>query len=275
MTFWPVIARRAGSRAEARRTTLIPNQWDGSVQHYYHFMLGYLVPIFRWMTSHPKKPISVRDCGPMNQWFELLRENHEIEILNVGDVLHILAGKLSPHQVLRGMDNPQKFSSCELRRFAAFSSEIAAAKVGGIDTTEVLISARTTSDPFYNSEKSEAQQSGQERRSIPNLHEVVETWSDNRVSSVDMSTLNIYDQIWLHTQARVLIGQHGAGLTSMLWMSPGSTVIEILPPTPRHTQEIFANLARALDLNHIVVPQLGLHAPIDIEQITQALDQAR
>lgn len=257
------------------RTVLIPNQWDGSVQHYYHFMLGYLVPIFRWMDKHRGTPISVRDCGPMNDWFELVRETHDLDILNVGDVLHILAGDLAPHQVLRGMDNPQTFASRPLRHFALRTAEIAASKAGGINAKEVLVSARTTSSPFYTSGLSEAHESGPDRRSVPNLEEVVTSWSDERVLSLDMSTLDIFDQIRLHTQARVLIGQHGAGLTSMLWMSPGSTVIEILPPVPQHTSKIFANLARAMSLRYVVVHQEGLHTPVDGDLITQALVQIR
>ena len=268
----PAAIRRLGFGGVPKRTVLIPNQWDGSVQHYYHFMLGYLFPIFRWMDKHEQTPLSVRDCGPMNAWFELVRETHDVDILTVGDVLHILAGDLAPLEVLPGLDDPQTFSSRQLRRFALRTSEIAASKGVRAQEADVLVSARTTKDSFYTSELSEAPGSGPERRSVPNLDDIVASWNDDRITSVDMSTLNIYEQIRMHNHARVLIGQHGAGLTSMLWMSPGSAVIEILPPVPTHTQRIFADLARAMGLHYTVISQAGLHDPVDADQLTRALE---
>ena len=54
--------------------------------------------------------MSVRGRGPMNAWFERVWETHEINSVNLADVLHILASNLAPLEVLPGLDDPQTFS---------------------------------------------------------------------------------------------------------------------------------------------------------------------
>lgn len=58
--------------AYKERVFVVSNHWDGSVQVFYHFLLRYFAPITIWLRKDGSKRIAVRDCGPMNQWFDLL-----------------------------------------------------------------------------------------------------------------------------------------------------------------------------------------------------------
>jgi len=258
------------------RTVLIPNQWNGSVQQYYHFLLGYLAPILQWTTRHPGASIAVRDCGPMNRWFDLLRPQNDVEIMHVGDVLHVLAGNLQPNEVLQGMDFPERFSRTQLQAFANATLARAQQRVEvPLDPYPVIVSDRASHDEFFATSAAEWPESGSQKRSVPNLTEVVNSWGRSDVCVIDGATADMYEQIVLHSQATVLIGQHGAGLTNMLWMSPGSHIIEILPPMPKDATGIFASLAHTMGLQHIAIPQDSVHAPVDGELLTQALVQIR
>ena len=258
------------------RTVLIPNQWNGSVQQYYHFLLGYLAPIIEWTRKHPGRAVAVRDCGPMNRWFDLLRPECDVEIMTVGDVLHVLAGDLQPHTVLRGLDFPEEFSPSKLHNFAAATLTTAQQRVErGIDRYPILVSDRSSSDDFFSTPAAEWPESGSQKRSVPNLAEMVASWNAPDIHLLDGATTDIYEQIVIHSSARILIGQHGAGLTNMVWMPRGSVVIEILPPMPDDAQNIFANLAQALGHQHLLVYQESVHAPVGAGELQDAIVLAR
>lgn len=264
MNRWKSVAGRILRRPTNERVVLIPNQWNGSVQQYYHFLLGYLAPIFHWTAANPDKQIAVRDCGPMNRWFELLPPSTDVEIMTVGDVLHILAGDLQPHEVLRGMDYPDHFSPAEIAVFAERTRAIAQASGSDTPSSPVtVVTDRASFDDFFATPAAEWPESGSQKRSVPNLTDIVNSWNDPTVAIIDGARSDIYEQILLHSRARVLIGQHGAGLTNMIWMAPGSSVIEILPPMPADASPIFSNLARACGLHHFVIAQADIHSEID------------
>ena len=58
-----------------------------------------------------------------------------------------------------------------------------------------------------------------------------------------------WDQINISNKAKVLISQHGASLTNMLFMSPNSTVLELKASNDR-TNHCYFSLASALGLNY-------------------------
>jgi len=270
-----VLAKLRKHRLAGHRTVLIPNQWNGSVQQYYHFLLGYLAPIFEWTAKNPGREIAVRDCGPMNRWFDLLKPECDVEIMTVGDVLHVLAGDLQPNKVLRGMDYPDKFSRQQIIEFADRTRAIAAERSSGFDSyPTIIVSDRASHDEFFATPAAEWPESGSQKRSVPNLSQIAASLSARDLQVLDAAQVDIYVQILVHTHSRVLVGQHGAGLTNMIWMPRGSFVIEILPPMPDDAQPIFRNLARTLGHEHLVVAQKSVHAPVDPDQLREAIDLA-
>ena len=267
---------RFGRRRLAdKRVVLIPNQWNGSVQQYYHFLLGYLAPVFAWAESNPGKPIAVRDCGPMNRWFELLKPQFDVEIMTVGDVLHVLAGNLQPNRVLRGMDYPDHFSRHDIGTFADRTRQIARERFpDDLNGTSIVVSDRASSDDFFATPAAEWPESGSQKRSVPNLQEVARSLDPAHTRILDGATTSIEEQILTHSQARILVGQHGAGLTNMIWMQPGSSVVEILPPMPADATNIFRNLAETLGIRYITVNQESVHAPINPRELLNAVATA-
>lgn len=267
-----MLIRLSKPRWGSGRVVLIPNQWNGSVQQYFHFLLGYLAPVFAWATKNPSRPIAVRDCGPMNRWFDLLRPEHDVEIMTVGDVLHVLAGDLQPHRVLRGMDFPDRFSRTSIVAFADATYRLSLERARPLRShPRIIVSDRASSDDFFSTPAAEWPESGSQKRSVPNLREAIQSMDLLDAHIMDAAQVDIYEQIVLHSRAKVLVGQHGAGLTNMIWMTPGSWVVEILPPMPHDAQHIFRNLAKALGLRYIMVPQDALHAPVDLPALRAAI----
>lgn len=255
------------------RVALVPNQWSGSVQQYYHFLLGYLAPVILWLDRSGATAITVRDCGPMNRWFDVLPDPVDVEIMQVGHFLHVFSGELQPCVVLRGMDFPNEFSRRDLSRFRVRLMELL--DVPEAEPTAITLLDRRPADPFYFTAESEIDLAGAERRSVPNLG----LWADDvrpqaSVDFFDATDLSVRQQVERSARTRVLIGQHGAGLANMVFMRPGGTVIEIHPPLPAEAVHTFRLLAAACGHRYVTVPQEDVHAPIDHAALTEAVLRA-
>ncbi len=256
------------------RTALVPNQWSGSVQQYYHFLLGYLAPVILWLDRTGAQSITVRDCGPMNRWFDVLPDSVDVEVMQVGHFLHVFAGDLQPCVVLRGMDYPDEFSRRDLSRFRERLMELVS--VPEVEPSAVTILDRRPADPFYFTRESEIDLAGAERRSVPNLGNWAEGIRD-RVSLdfFDATDLSVREQVERSVGTRVLVGQHGAGLANMVFMRPGGTVIEIHPPLPEEAVHTFRRLSAACGHEYVTVPQADVHAPVDEAALTRRRSAGR
>jgi capsular polysaccharide biosynthesis protein len=82
-------------------------------------------------------------------------------------------------------------------------------------------------------------------------------------SLVDPAQISPVAQVAIFRETKLLIGQHGAGLTNMLWMDQGGTVVEVLPPRPAHDPPFFLNLARACGHRYFSIDQRDDHADIE------------
>jgi hypothetical protein len=253
------------------RTLVIARHWSGSVQQFYHYLLGYALPLGAWVEKTGTREVAVRDCGPMNPWFEMIGGSVDIKILAPPGALNWMVGRRTPSVVVEGMDHPLRFKRSRL--VAGRDAWLRLAGVAPVEPgSSVLVIDRASSDPFYHGPGAENPMSGSERRSVPNLAEIIGRL-DVRVPVTirDLAGMTPVDQIELLRGVGVLVGQHGAGLAHMVWMAPGSTIVEIKPPLPPVAVETFERLAKCLGHTYIVVPQSDPHAPVVEADVRSAL----
>jgi hypothetical protein len=251
---------------------LVPTN-AGSVEHFFHFLLGYLCPISDWMDRSGRREARVRDCGPMNPWFDLLRPEAEIEVVLAATMLRQVIQHRSRCVVLPQLDNVALFERDVIQSFAA------RIRRGAGPSTEqqagTVVVDRASSDPYYASPLSEVRTSGNERRSVTNMHEVsAALQSSGECRLLDAALLTPRAQVHAFSAAQVLVGQHGAGLANMVWMAPGSIVVEILPPVSPVVAEIFPRLAAACGHRYASVRQRDLHGPVSVEEVLAAVAAA-
>lgn len=243
---------------------VVPAQWQGSVEHFYHFFLGYFMPLVLWQERTGTMSFEVRDCGPMNPWFSLLRPGSDVDLMPPGVMLQRVLTHLQERQILHGWDDPQRFHRASLAEFsgAVLDRLDAPRQLDGLDRIVVL--DRRPGPAFFSSAGAEVSGSGAEWRSVPNMAEVAAALEPlGQVELVDAAGLTPQEQVRRFAGARLLVAQHGAGLANIVWLPPGSGVVEIQPPLPPIIDTIFPNLAAAVGVDHVLVPQADLHAPAD------------
>jgi capsular polysaccharide biosynthesis protein len=87
------------------------------------------------------------------------------------------------------------------------------------------------------------------RRTIVNESEVVEVLREFGFRMLSAEDLLFAEQVNILSGTRYLVSNHGAGLTNMLFMRPGNSVLELRHQTD-HVNNCYFTLASALGLNY-------------------------
>lgn len=268
-------------------TMLVPGTLWGPLTGFYHFLTGYLLPIALWLEGREGERIVVADCGPLNPWFDVLVPRDAVRFLPPGEMLREVARGAEGAVVLRNLDDPFLYVPEELQRFRTIVvGRLGLPDVGhpghppALPDGRVLMLDRTFVDPYYLEDRFKASRfpgTGPTRRTIPNIDRVEAAIArDAEVVREDLAAASPAEQVTRVAGSRVLVAQHGAGLTNMFWLPPGSSVLEILPPMhARLNASNYAMLARDLGHTYAVVHQDDLHAPVDPERIASEVRRIR
>lgn len=230
----------------------------GNAEHYYHFLFDLLLPL--WMTlprSAPAAPVAIREVGTMTP-----------RICDVfGDRIDIVPRTSADAAVttlpLHGMNPIAVFVRRRelegFRRFLLGKYGVSEAH----DRRLVLLIERMPPDEYFR-DHAVIKGSGSSRRSIVNHGELIAELercirAPLRLENVQLERMSFREQLETFTRAAVVIGQHGAGLANMLWMSPGQTVVELAHRSPRH----FEVLARSLGHRYVRYGAGADHARIE------------
>ena len=140
------------------------------------------------------------------------------------------------------------------------------AKVSG--RPQIVVVNRAEVPNYY--VKNEGGDYGPVRRSIPNLANIVEVLSSlGDVTLLSPDNTSTEGTIKILHNTDLLIGQHGAGLSNMVWMQKGSHVLEIT--YPEKTDPFFSDLAELVDLDFVrIVCQSNPHDEVDPIMVKQA-----
>ena len=268
---------------------------SGSVQHYYHFLFGFLVPLVRNWTILASAPESgevlVRSCAVMDP---LLRQLRLPGLSIIDAAAHAamrqkVAGEALRFFDIRGYDDPTLFDTAVFQSVRdqllfRFDDEVRAELRDLVSSSpssgpRIGIIRRLPSDPFYATDASERKTSGAERRSIANIDELyasVRRDGGNAILTA-LENRSLYYRMALFALADVVVGQIGAGLANLLWARQGTRVIEIIPEMFKrrfNDRYIFSDLACCLSLGHEVIWQESSHGAVDPAVVAAAVRRA-
>lgn len=274
----------------------------GSVEHYFHFLLGFLIPL---VLTHDtlcrgrlRPNIYVRSCAIMDVHLDHLnltglhiipKEEHARPIPSLDG--WCLCAKRVRRMTVKGLDHPDLYNSEAFDRARSLVLRHLQIEVNRAKQTLasdrrnypsesnplIVLIGRDKPDQYYKSERSERRAAGSERRDIPNFPQLASAVASVYPSAVavKLEKHTLAYQIALFSQADIIIGQHGAALLNVLWARPKSTLMEIMPDplmsrplAPRY----FSELAECMGLNYIRVPQRSTHADVDVPDLMTRLD---
>ena len=268
---------------------------NGSVEHYYHFLLGYLIPLVEWYSFiAPRSDLRVRarSCAIMDRLtLELNIPGLEIVPKESLSIAANLLPTCDSGQIqvikLQGFDHSSRYNGKRLSESARKIHRMLAREVdkcrsaifqNGDDSPVVMIE-RCQPDQFYISGAAEIPKSGSQRRSILNHADLVRALvsAGATVISVSLEGKSLAWQIALFQGARCIIAQHGAALANLVFCTPGTTLIEIMPrdlDVRSHERECFFNLSRELGIHHRFIHQEGSHSSVSVEELISKWSQS-
>jgi len=255
-------------------TFLRPGPTTGSVEHFYHFMLEYLLPLFELDATRgiAGKGYVVRDCGPMNVWLDFVFGHDAFTRVPREHFAQEELGEISANHIQLESFARRVGISIESVRFhevlGAFREKFMP-PVAHRNTVTII--DRLAPPPFYTDGRAELSGGGSTRRSISNLSQLAETVSQHHpVTVVDLATMTPAEQIETINTTSVLIGQHGAGLTHSLFLHHDATLVEL--NTTDWGEVWFQTLNSDLGLRYHRFSIDGRHTTLERELIDEISD---
>jgi hypothetical protein len=230
-------------------TYVKPGEAPGSVEHFYHFVLQYLLPLFEKELTDgvAGKGYIVRDCGPMNVWFDFAFGSDAFSILSREKFREVPSRHLRDKHIQLETFAKQTGLTVDATRFtevlAAFRQKFVPPNASP-DTATVL--DRRPPSAFYIDGRAENSGGGSSRRSISNLDQLSQSISERMsVNLVDLAEMSPAGQLEVVSRTGVLVGQHGAGLVHSLFMNDDATIVEMkLEESQDHFQKLNKGLGR-------------------------------
>lgn len=248
-----------GNSLSVLQARVVPANITGDVDHFYHFLLGLLLPfLVSQKEFFPKREYHFPDLGPMNRHLTWLNElGIKIKVDSQDETETQLLSEIS----CIGWDHPSTytFGEFELARDTLLELMQFPKPSPNLEPRVLIIDRG-----LANYDDRERKSNGTSRRSIPNLPVLYSRLDPIvEVKLVILEDLSLRDQIELFSEADIVIAQHGAALSNLVWSRPSTWVIEVTDPQIR--PPYFEALANRLSLNHIFFPQPDNHADIDVD----------
>jgi len=247
----------------------------GSVEHYFHFLLGYCIPLVHYfLKNRPalQAKLLVRSCGPLTHILDDLPIN--LRILPKAE--HNLLLSNNNYVELHGFDLPQYYSYSVFTEFRSFVQETAEERKCAAPRAPILLIEREASHSFYESHEAEIKSSGAARRALKN-HQELASWlitAHPQSSNIQLLGDSLYDQFARFHSSDLVIAQHGAALGNILFMKEGSRVIEIGSGKTKPRSRIFEALCATMRLKYFHLAASDDFPTINLSAFANAIDIA-
>lgn len=239
-----------------------PRRGSGNIERYYHFIFDLLIPLHSLLKKAPEDVnFVIKEFGLLTPYLEQVFPNR-IKVIDRCDSTQNMS-----KMRLDGM-NP-KFVHLARRAILSFKKDIFDAleiKPKAASRTVVLLVERLPPDPYY-LKAAVSEGGGASRRSITNHGELYDRLKKSLNSSYELlnirlENLTLKEQIRCFSNATIVIAQHGAGLANVIWMKPGSRVIELNHNNNQLNH--FRIISQIMDHRYCFFKTDGKHATIDI-----------
>lgn len=244
-------------RRESTLPTLMVPLTRGPIQGFFHFFVGYFVPVYWERVIRPDEELTLMSVPSFNHWFDLLpgAKTKIIDPAKVAKhcVLRNRRGYSSHYRVttIDFWDKWERFGEKPFREVAERVHSDLREKLKSKEPVQadVVILGRSPVKRFPGEEF--ARPSGLLARNIENMVDMRAALdAEFATDFLDGSVMTPDDAFLKCHNARLILGQHGAGLSNVFFAKPGSSMMEIVWPAlaKRAEIDIYASLCEALGI---------------------------
>jgi len=263
-------------------------------QHFWHFMMGELLPIVSQITRNPLVSSIVLHsqrkwyANPFDHFFDELaasmpgiKGRHSFNVshvevskgsfeaaVQIPDIVYrerrAFQGAAFVHHCAWDSGTISLQSQRAFRQSAAFLRTLATTQTRPVVPYDQIIQMRID-DPvlkqYFATHSAGSSTYGAGKRYVPGFNDFaqeVRRFFGSRVGIISGDGLPLLDQIHPYLSATTLLSTHGAGMVHALWMPPSSTVVELVPASVPNTGD-FSLLSKG---NGLGVQGLAWMAPI-------------
>jgi hypothetical protein len=155
-----------------------------------------------------------------------------------------------------------------------------------LPTYDIILIERTDVETYYNKVKgADLLGSGASLRCIGNHAAIVAGLSNkygSKFANISLERYSFYYQFYIFNNAKVVIAQHGAALSNIIFMknNNGAKIIEIKPPADYINDERlrstarahFRNLSKYMKFDYTCINQINDFADISVKEIIDAIN---
>lgn len=285
---------------------IVFNCFEGSVSHYYHFFYGALIPLIEYHLQNPdKKLLITTDVGPFQSTlleiftptviigFEMPvippgekffddKSMNWIRIKRPGEVILPAYDIFNTDLIRNNVKTQNKLPHLlEIRpTILKFIEDRMPEEYKHMQTFEIVLLERATEQYYIEKSKTNIDKSreifytsGKQRRDITNHNELLAGLTasfPSKIGNIILEGKSIFFQFQLFKNAKIVIGQHGAGLANIFFMQPEGYLVEIMSPWGRRGNH-FKNLANSLHVNYYKFDLERDIGPVDVNVIIEIL----
>ena len=261
----------------------------GSVTHYYHFFMGFLIPFLLDIKNYDynKTTFIVDDVfGPMLRILFQLPFDIKIGQVSIKDYKEVKLIPLDTDFIKRDSKIFKLFTYNDYKYINKLIINLCdqfdlISKMEKFDVIVIQrklnLSYKTTeykkNDKYYDAFIT----SGSERRSICNFDKfykfIKSYYKKLSVLQISLEYLPLFEQYYLFNNAKIVIAQHGASLSNVVFMKPKTTIIEIIPMSSyiNSNANVFPPLSKTCKVNHYQYKTNSTHTTIDLEDFKNFL----
>ncbi len=255
----------------------------GSITHFYHFFYGVLIPLILVHLDIKKNLFNIYgDTGPM---IKILYEMpFTIKLLQhipkeCYDLIPLDSFKSKFINKRITLQYGEKIKICD------FFEKNVPFYLKDLHFKDIVLIERNIDPSYkhidYSKQHIELQKlgqlSGKERRYITNHEEIVSylksSYPDNFIN-VSLERTSIYYQYLLFKNAKIIIANHGAALSNVIFMKENTNVIEIISKHKlnKENEDTFKNLSLFCKLKHKFIITENEIDSIDVTKIKKIID---
>lgn len=247
----------------------------GSKEHYFHFLLGYLLPALAHARKvRPGSTLCFDDCGPVMApllpqacalagfgWIPSTEKHVRWETNVDRWDLSFFSGDAfcDPSPDMQRVSYPL-ISICQHLKRVAFLNV-----PNSVPEDRIIIMQRSPSHPYYNrGGQAEIPGYGTGRREILNIQHIVDMikTAGYPVQLVEPGGLSFAEQIRLFAKARLVIGIRGAEFANLVWMRPRSSALMLCEPILQENHAA-SSLAEMFNVSFSTLPVAAARCTVD------------